>query len=1184
MKTSALHRSIQGKRLLCRGIALAAVWAALAIPRQAAGQGDSHPKPLWTIGTPDGSSIEFAPGSRPTLSYKIGEGVAQRDFSGHHEGTIDSSGSETGEKPYAIEFELSEQPEHDLTLVLDLIFTYGAPQQLFVSVNEARGVFPIQPQAKRSLDGFQGNMALLSGQRIAAKLPARAFREGTNRIALAPHGVGALDYDAIALHSSTAGLEVPAATPRLAATQLYVAKSGRLVELRRLETPFTQAFKSGGADVQIGGEQIHATFEAPDCQFGVATAIVPIPALDEPAEAQLEVSLDSLKQTARERLVPAKKWKIYVCPKVHNDVGFTDWQPHVNELDTRNTDVVLSILRKYPFYKFNFETSWLVDNYFDCRPEEHRQELVERCREGRASVNAFYLNLLTGICTGEELYRAMTFAHELHRTQGTGFNMACLTDAPSHTWFLPTLLSDVGVKAFANGSNQARAPILVHSDLNEESPFRWEGMNGEQVLMWYARSYAQLKMLTAQGYISPREGYGYFRAAVPQFLTRYLGPDYLPDAVMVYGAYVDNAAIPETGEAEYIESWNREYAYPKLIVATDADYFDDVSKRFGERLPVYRGDAGAYWEDGVASTAAATAINRHTQQLLPLAETASSVATMFAPRFRYPAEDFLAAWKNVLFYDEHTWGAYNSISQPDRPGAKRQWEVKEDYALRANLDARKLNARSVNRLCQQIKVRQNTIFAFNWQNRMRSQPLEVDLDDAAELIDLVTGQPVDLEVLDRRDGYKTVRFLAKDVPAMGYRGYEVDAPLPSPNDDPTARKESPPAEQADVDPARWTLDGKHYRLSVNHKTGALASLVEKATGRELVEQGGPYGLNQFLYVEGGADSLILDLKFGSAPANLKITSTEPARIVENASGPFGQRLVVETSAVNVPRLRCEYRLYDDLKRVDVVNSLAKTATRDKEAAYFAFPFAAKSPKFAYQIQNGWVRPDEDQLPGACREWFATQNLVELRDGAASTVLACREAPLFTLLDVNRGKWPTRLEPTNGRIFSYIMNNYWFTNYRAEQGGDFTFQYSVTSGENLSAEDLAAFDADVRSPVLAYPYISSFSASVEQIDRPLDAASGSFFQVDEPNLQIVGMKAADDGEGYILRLQEVAGRAGEAQLQSPLVPLAGAQLCNGVEENQRELAVSQRRVRFPYKPHSYATIRLKVGAAAEGAGE
>ena len=32
----------------------------------------------------------------------------------------------------------------------------------------------------------------------------------------------------------------------------------------------------------------------------------------------------------------------------------------------------------------------------------------------------------------------------------------------------------------------------------------------------------------------------------------------------------------------------------------------------------------------------------------------------------------------------------------------------------------------------------------------------------------------------------------------------------------------------------------------------------------------------------------------------------------------------------------------------------------------------------------------------------------------------------------------------GTIFSYVMNNYWDTNYRGGQGGHFRFRYVITS--------------------------------------------------------------------------------------------------------------------------------------------
>ncbi|MBU6401041.1 MAG: hypothetical protein KGS61_12030, partial [Verrucomicrobia bacterium] len=196
-----------------------------------------------------------------------------------------------------------------------------------------------------------------------------------------------------------------------------------------------------------------------------------------------------------------------------------------------------------------------------------------------------------------------------------------------------------------------------------------------------------------------------------------------------------------------------------------------------------------------------------------------------------------------------------------------------------------------------------------------------------------------------------------------------------------------------------------------------------------------------------------------------------------------------------------------------------------------------------------------------------------------------DAPLVCLTDINRGKWPAHLAINNGHVYSYVMHNYWFTNYRAEQGGAFTFRYCLTSGMGLGRQQLARFDADTRAPVLAYPFISSFSAGVTGQDRPFPAPAGSFFRLDTPDLQMVTFKAAEDGDGYILRFREIGGRAGQAELQLPTLRLRGAFLCNGVEVNKRKLAATANSVLVPYTPNQYVTVRLEAdGALRQTAGK
>jgi len=1117
---------------------------------------------LWSIGTPNGAAAEFAPGARDRLTFTVGQNVVSKDFAGYHEGSVSWDGK-VKEKPYLIHFDLVEAPQGRYELVLELIYHSGAPSRLKVMVNDKLGIFPIRPAPKKSTWGEEGNEMLLAKQQLVVPLDAAWLKLKGNRLSLTPLGMGGLSYDAISFRRA-GGLASSA--PQVEPTIFFRKRGVKLVEVCELVLPFSQRFDRATATLTLGKKTFAATLTNALYDFGVWVEPMEIPARDIRGRAAIEVALGGRRLTGSSELKPAKQWKVFVCPKVHNDVGYTDLQPHVNELDNRNTDTVLDILGKYPFYKFNFETSWLVENYLDCRTPPYRKQFFDYARRDRLGINVLYLNLMTGLCTGEELYRAMYLTHRFHRAEGSDFDFACLTDAPSHTWFLPTLLSDVGVKAFSNGANQTRAPILHFSELNEDSPYWWEGMNGERIFMWYSRSYVQLKRLTGPGWGGGVSSFEYLKRSVPQFLVRYTRDRYAPDAVMIYGAYVDNAAIPAHAEAPAIRAWNQEFEFPKLVVATDAEYFKYVEKHFAEKLPVYRGDCGAYWEDGVGSTMHATILNRETQRVLPAAETAAALASIFEPRNRYPAEDFHDAWKNVMFYNEHTWGAHNSIAQPGRQFVERQWEVKESYATRANLDARNLLARGCNRLAQQIAVDGSSILAFNWQNRPRTAPLEVELNSGDQLVDLADNQVVPMDIYAEQDGWRKVRFVARDVPAMGYKAYAIRGLIPT-------------AHQANEKLEGDTIENDFYRLTVDTKTGGLKSLFDKQVNHELLDAGAPYKLNEYLYVSGGEGSLILNFTFGTPPANLTIHEPEPATITKVRKTPLGQRLIVETKSKNTPKIVSEYLLYDGIKRVEMVNTVEKVEVRAKEAVYFAFPFAAQTPALEYQIQNGWCRPNQDQMPGACREWFTPQNVVHVRDGDFSVAWATPDAPLVTLTDINRGKWLAHLPIKNGHVYSYAMNNYWFTNYRAQQGGRFVFRYAITSGHGLSREDLARFDQDTRTPVLAYPFLSSFSAAISQADRPMPARGASFLGWDAPNLEMVTLKEAEDGDGFILRFREIAGRSGEAEIKLPTFCVREAHLCSGIEDNREKLKISGDSVTVPYKPFAFTTVRLQAEPAA-----
>ncbi|MDR1383471.1 MAG: hypothetical protein LBJ67_06450, partial [Planctomycetaceae bacterium] len=87
-----------------------------------------------------------------------------------------------------------------------------------------------------------------------------------------------------------------------------------------------------------------------------------------------------------------------------------------------------------------------------------------------------------------------------------------------------------------------------------------------------------------------------------------------------------------------------------------------------------------YWEDGAASTSAATMTNRDAKRNLIETETAWAIKQ--PQEYFNRVADFDAAWTDIIMYDEHTWGAHNSISAPDSDFVKRQDDYKQAFAIR----------------------------------------------------------------------------------------------------------------------------------------------------------------------------------------------------------------------------------------------------------------------------------------------------------------------------------------------------------------------------------------------------------------------------------------------------------------------------------------------------------------------
>ena len=155
--------------------------------------------------------------------------------------------------------------------------------------------------------------------------------------------------------------------------------------------------------------------------------------------------------------------------------------------------------------------------------------------------------------------------------------------------------------------------------------------------------------------------------------------------------------------------------------------------------------------------------------------------------------------------------------------------MKDGRATEAQLQIDDITNRSMNQLVNDIHIPAKTLVVFNALNWKRDAFVETDLDEDAELVDLTSHEPVPTELLFRKQGFVHVRFMATDLPPVGYKCFQIrSAGKPLSGEPESARNP--------------VTENQYYRVTVDAKSGAIRSIFDKQLQRELVDQIAPTNL------------------------------------------------------------------------------------------------------------------------------------------------------------------------------------------------------------------------------------------------------------------------------------------------------------------------------------------------------
>jgi alpha-mannosidase len=256
------------------------------------------------------------------------------------------------------------------------------------------------------------------------------------------------------------------------------------------------------------------------------------------------------------------------------------------------------------------------------------------------------------------------------------------------------------------------------------------------------------------------------------------------------------------------------------------------------------------------------------------------------------------------------------------------------------------------------------------------------------------------------------------------------------------------------------------------------------------------GLNDYIYVP------------GRDPAQRQTASLSKVFLAD--SGPLVATVRFESEAPGCSSLVREIRLAAGLEHLEITNSFEKTKTRDKESLHFAFPFEVPGGILRADLGWGVIEPEKGQLAGSCKDFLSVHNWLDITGPGAGLTWVTLSSPLVepgAITSEIPGKsgvrnWKRDITP--GQIFySYVANNYWHTNYKADQEGPVTVRYAIRPHRAFDPARAKRFGLEMSRPLIAVPA------------DPARRAAGSLFEVRPDAVIVSSLRPSEDGKALIL---------------------------------------------------------------------
>jgi alpha-mannosidase len=851
-------------------------------------------------------------------------------------------------------------------------------------------------------------------------------------------------------------------------------------------------------------------------QLDASIAAVDWTALESGDQARFDRSLGA----ARQALEPIRQWMqgytIRAAGNSHIDMGWL-WPSSETTMVVEHTwSSALQLMREFRGLTYTHSTAsayeWMEEKY-----PALFEEIRRRVKDGRWEiVGGMWVEPDLNMPDGESLVRQILIGKRYFQEKfGVDVRTGWNPDSFGYNWQLPQIYKKSGVDYFVTQKMQWNDTTKPPYKL-----FWWESPDGSRVLTYFPHDYANS--------INP--------VNMARDLAAYVPAMKYPEMLYLFGVG-DHGGGPTRSMLETAERWQKNAVYPRLEFGAAQPWFDTLAKKAPSLdLPVWNSELYFQYHRGVFTTQAETKKeNRRSEELLLTAEKFSSLAAIAGSE--YPGDDFRVAWKKVLFNQFHDIAAGSGIPVLYKDAGR-------DYAEVRRIGQEHLH-HALAAIASRVDIRgmDAAVVVFNPLAWTRTDVVEADvqLPEAAAYVqvvpDLSDWAAVTETVSRGPEARVRVRFLAEDVPALGYKVFRL---VPAENS-----KFASPTLKAGPD----SLENEFFRVRVDTKTGCITSLWDKESKWEAIAPGSCGNeLQTFVDKPKAWDAWNIDADFENHQWHLD--QADEVTLVER--GPLRAVLRVRKHFQNSTFVQ-DITVYPHVRRVDI------RMTADWHEKHIllkvAFPVAVQADTATYEIPFGSIaRPTTRRTP---------------EEQAQFEVPALRWADLS---DASHG-----LSLLNDCKYGYdgkgnvlrlsLQRSPEWPDPHADEGmHEFTYSLLPHSGGWREAGTVRAGYA-LNSPLRALA-VSNHSGSLP--------SPHSFAALEPANLMLTALKQAEDGGDLILRFYEFAGQKTAARLTLP-AGVAEVWDADLMEHAGERLPTDGKTVAVAVNPYEIKTLRLRLRA-------